>query len=145
MTMLLRKMFEKLALVIFALLIIVGNTILIYNLCNNYVKIDQKTDIDQFILNAKYIEITDINKNYKKEVISNENVDNLIKAFNKIKVRDSKINFLDKNQKYFYTVYIVKNDGEEEYIDIANRQIMLHDKVYTTDISIKEIFDDIFK
>lgn len=145
MKILLKKILEKLTIIIFFLVIIVGNVFFVYNIVNKYIDIEKRVDIQSIIQSSKYIEITKIETNQKVEIISDEEKLNLIKRFNGIKVRDGKINFLDRNQCYEYIIYILDEKGNENIIDIGNRQLIVYDKLYTSDFKLENAFDNYFE
>lgn len=145
MKVLLRKILEKLVLVILCLVIIVGNILLIYNVRSKFLDIKEKFNIIDTIDNAKYISIKDI-ENDKTLVISNDERKEMLKnIFNEIKIRESKLKLMDKNQEIDYTVFIVEQYGNEFYINFADSEIMIYDEIYETDFNTKKYFKNLFE
>ena len=145
MKILLKKILEKLVLVILFLVIIFGNVLLIYNIKNKFVDIEEKFDIINNINNAKYISVKDIKNNNIIEVNNNEKKELVKKLFNEIKIRESKLDLMDKNQNIDYTIFIIDYSGNESYINFADKEIMVNNEIYETDFKINENFETLFK
>ena len=145
MKILLKKILEKLVLVILFLLIIFGNVLLIYNLQNKFVSINEIYNISEVIDNAVYISIKDISNDNTILIDSDEKKDKIKDIFNKIKIRESKLNVLDKQQKIDYSIFIVSSEGNDLFINIANNEIMLYNNTYESDFKINSCFESLFK
>lgn len=145
MKILLKKILEKLVLVILFLVIILGNVLLIYNLQNKFVSINEKFNISEVIDNAVYISVKDISNDNTILIDSDEKKDKIKDIFNKIKIRESKLNVLDKQQRIDYSIFIVNSEGNDLFINIANKEVMLYDTTYETDFKINENFETLFK
>ena len=145
MKILLKKILEKLVLVILFLVIIFGNVLLIYNLQNKFVSINEKFNIAEVIDNSLYISVKDIPNGNTILIDSDEKKDNIKDIFNKIKIRESKLNVLDKQQRIDYSIFIVNSEGKDLFINIANKEVMLYDTIYETDFKINENFETLFK
>lgn len=145
MKVLLRKILEKLLLVALCLVLIIGNILLIYNIKNKFVDIEEKFYIIYNINNAKYISVKDIKNNNIIEVNNNEKKELVKKLFNEIKIRESKLDLMDKNQNIDYTVFIIDYSGNESYINFADKEIMVNNEIYETDFSVNLYFEEIFK
>lgn len=145
MKILLKKILEKLVLVVLFLVIIFGNVLLIYNLQNKFVSINEKFNISEVIDNAVYISVKDISNDNTILIDSDMKKDKIKDIFNKIKIRESKLNVLDKQQRIDYSIFIVNSEGNELFINIANKEIMLYNNTYESDFKINEIFETLFK
>ena len=145
MKILLKKILEKLVLVVLFLVIIFGNVLLIYNLQNKFVSINEKFNISEVIDNAVYISVKDISNDNTILIDSDEKKDKIKDIFNKIKIRESKLNVLDKQQRIDYSIFIVNSEGNDLFINIANKEVMLYDTTYETDFKINENFETLFK
>lgn len=145
MKILLKKILEKLVLVVLFLVIIFGNVLLIYNLQNKFVSINETFNISEVIDNAVYISVKDISNDNTILIDSDEKKDKIKDIFNKIKIRESKLNVLDKQQRIDYSIFIVNSEGNDLFINIANKEVMLYDTTYETDFKINEIFETLFK
>lgn len=144
MKVVLKKMLEKLVIVVLCLVLIIGNILLIYNVRNKFVDIKEKFDIIEIIDKAKYISVKNIENNQTIEIDNDEKKDDLKNIFNKIKIRKSKLKLMDKNQKIDYTVFIVEQGGNDFYINFADGEIMLYDEIYESDFNAKSYFEDMF-
>ena len=145
MKILLKKILEKLVLVILLLVVIFGNFLLVYNIKNGFVPINDKMDIAEVIDNSLYISVKDISNGNTILIDSDEKKDKIKDIFNKIKIRESKLNVLDKQQRIDYSIFIVNSEGNDLFINIANKEVMLYDTTYETDFKINEIFETLFK
>lgn len=145
MKILLKKILEKLVLVILFLVIIFGNVLLIYNLQNKFVSINETFNISEVIDNSLYISVKDISNGNTILIDSDEKKDKIKDIFNKIKIRESKLNVLDKQQRIDYSIFIVNSEGKDLFINIANKEVMLYDTIYETDFKINENFETLFK
>lgn len=145
MKILLKKILEKLALVLLFLVIIFGNVLLIYNLQNKFVSINETFNISGVIDNAVYISIKDISNDNTILIDSDEKKGKIKDIFNKIKIRESKLNVLDKQQKIDYSIFIVSSEGNDLFINIANKEIMLYNNTYESDFKINSFFESLFK
>ena len=145
MKILLKKILEKLVLVVLFLVIIFGNVLLIYNLQNKFVSINEKFNISEVIDNSLYISVKDISNGNTILIDSDEKKDNIKDIFNKIKIRESNLNVLDKQQRIDYSIFIVNSEGKDLFINIANKEVMLYDTIYETDFKINENFETLFK
>lgn len=145
MKILLKKILEKLVLVILLLVVIFGNFLLVYNVKNGFVPINDKMDIAEVIDNSLYISVKDISNGNTILIDSDEKKEELKNIFNKIKIRESKLNILDREQKIGYSIFIVNSEGKDLFINIANKEVMLYDTTYETDFKINENFETLFK
>lgn len=145
MKILLKKILEKLVLVLLLLVVIFGNFLLVYNIKNGFVPINDKVDIAEIIGNSLYISVKDISNGNTILIDSDEKKEELKNIFNKIKIRESKLNILDREQKIGYAIFIVNSEGNELFINIANKEVMLYDTTYESDFKINEIFETLFK
>lgn len=145
MKILLKKILEKLVLVVLFLVIIFGNILLIYNLKNKFVSINEEINISEVIENSKYISINDISNGNTILIDSDEKKEELKDIFNKIKIRESKLNVLDKDQKIDYSIFIVNSEGNDLFINVANKEIMLYDNTYEIDFKINKELISLFK
>lgn len=145
MKILLKKILEKLVLVILLLVVIFGNFLLVYNIKNKFVSINEKFNISEVIDNAVYISVKDISNDNTILIDSDMKKDKIKDIFNKIKIRESKLNVLDKQQRIDYSIFIVNSEGNELFINIANKEVMLYDTTYETDFKINENFETLFK
>lgn len=145
MKILLKKILEKLVLVVLFLVIIFGNVLLIYNLQNKFVSINETFNISEVIDNAVYISVKDISNDNTILIDSDEKKDKIKDIFNKIKIRESKLNVLDKQQRIDYSIFIVNSEGKDLFINIANKEVMLYDTIYETDFKINGNFETLFK
>lgn len=148
MKILLKNILEKTVVVIFCLVIMLGNIVVIYNIKNKFVNIDEKCDIVNMIDTSKYLLIKDI-KNEKNIEIRNDSQDGQIKndikeKLKNIKVRDSKLNLIDKTKEIYYTIYIINSQGNEVNINFSKKELKINNKVYETDYNTKVYFDEIF-
>lgn len=144
MKILLKKILEKLVLVILLLVVIFGNFLLVYNIKNGFVPINDKMDIAEVIDNSLYISVKDISNGNTILIDSDEKKEELKNIFNKIKIRESKLNILDREQKIGYSIFIVNSEGNDLFINIANKEVMLYDTTYESDFKINEIFETLF-
>ena len=145
MKILLKKILEKLVLVLLLLVVIFGNFLLVYNVKNGFVPINDKMDIAEVIDNSLYISVKDISNGNTILIDSDEKKDKIKDIFNKIKIRESKLNVLDKQQIIDYSIFIVNSEGKDLFINIANKEVMLYDTTYETDFKINENFETLFK
>lgn len=145
MKILLKKILEKLVLVVLFLVIIFGNVLLIYNLKNKFLPINEKINISEVIENSKYISINDISNGNTILIDSDEKKEELKDIFNEIKIRESKLNVLDKDQKIDYSIFIVNSEGNDLFINVANKEIMLYDNTYEIDFKINKELISLFK
>ena len=106
MKILLKKILEKITLVIFCLVVIFGNILLIYNFNNKFQNINELYEFSDKIDNSKYICIKNIDNEKVIEINSDEDKQKLKEFFNKIRVIESKLKLIDKEQKIDYTIYI---------------------------------------
>ena len=102
MKILLKKILEKLVLVVLFLVIIFGNVLLIYNLQNKFVSINEIYNISEVIDNAVYISIKDISNDNTILIDSDEKKDKIKDIFNKIKIRESKLNLYIQTTDYSF-------------------------------------------
>lgn len=145
MKILLKKILEKLVLVVLFLVIIFGNVLLIYNLKNKFLPINEKINISEVIENSKYISINDISNGNTILIDSDEKKEELKDIFNEIKIRESKLNVLDKDQKIDYSIFIVNSEGNDLFINVANKEVMLYDNTYEIDFKINKELVSLFK
>lgn len=145
MKILLKKILEKLVLVVLFLVIIFGNVLLIYNLKNKFLPINEKINISEVIENSKYISINDISNGNTILIDSDEKKEELKDIFNEIKIRESKLNVLDKDKKIDYSIFIVNSEGNDLFINVANKEIMLYDNTYEIDFKINKELISLFK
>ena len=134
MKILLKKILEKVTLVIFCLVVIFGNILLINELHEFSNKID----------NSKYICIKKKKKKKVIEINSDEDKQKLKDFFNKIRVRESKLKLIDKEQKIDYTIYIYTSDAQI-FVNINDSEIMINNEIYETDIKIDTYLKELFE
>lgn len=145
MKILLRKILEKLFLVVLFFIIIVGNFLLIYNLTNKFEKINEIYDVSNEINNSSYIYIKDILNNNIIEVNTQDKKEDLKQIFNKVKIRESKLELMDKEQKFDYSILIYSSLNGETIINITDLELMIKNKIYEIDMSINESLAGMFK
>ena len=144
MKVLLRKILEKLVLVVLCLVLIIGNILLIYNIKNKFSDINEMFNIREIIDNAQYISIKDVENNKTVIIDDDEKKVILKKLFSEIKIRESKLELMDRNQQIDYAIFIINYEGEESYINFTDREIMIYDKIYESDFKTKSYFEEIF-
>lgn len=144
MKILLKKILEKVTLVIFCLVVIFGNILLIYNFNNKFQNINELYEFSDKIDNSKYICIKNIDNEKVIEINSDEDKQKLKEFFNKIRVRESKLKLIDKEQKIDYTIYIYKSDAQF-FVNINDSEIMINNEIYETDIKIDTYLKELFE
>lgn len=144
MKILLKKILEKVTLVIFCLVVIFGNILLIYNLNNKFQNINELHEFSDKIDNSKYICIKNIDNEKVIEINSDEDKQKLKDFFNKIRVRESKLKLIDKEQKIDYTIYIYTSDAQI-FVNINDSEIMINNEIYETDIKIDTYLKELFE
>ena len=144
MKILLKKILEKVTLVIFCLVVIFGNILLIYNLNNKFQNINELYEFSDKIDNSKYICIKIIDNEKVIEINSDEDKQKLKDFFNKIRVRESKLKLIDKEQKIDYTIYIYTSDLQI-FVNINDSEIMINNEIYETDIKINTYLKELFE
>ena len=144
MKILLKKILEKVTLVIFCLVVIIGNILLIYNFNNKFQNINELYDFSDKIDNSNYICIKNIDNEKVIEINSDEDKQKLKDFFNKIRVRESKLKLIDKEQKIDYTIYIYTSDAQI-FVNINDSEIMINNEIYETDIKIDTYLKELFE
>lgn len=144
MKILLKKILEKVTLVIFCLVVIFGNILLIYNFNNKFQNINELHEFSDKIDNSKYICIKNIDNEKVIELNSDEDKQKLNDFFNKIRVRESKLKLIDKEQKIDYTIYIYTSDAQI-FVNINDSEIMINNEIYETDIKIDTYLKELFE
>lgn len=144
MKILLKKILEKVTLVIFCLVVIFGNILLIYNFNNKFQNINELHEFSDKIDNSKYICIKNIDNEKVIEINSDEDKQKLKDFFNKIRVRESKLKLIDKEQKIDYTIYIYTSDAQI-FVNINDSEIMINNEIYETDIKIDTYLKELFE
>lgn len=144
MKILLKKILEKVTLVIFCLVVIFGNILLIYNFNNKFQNINELHEFSDKIDNSKYICIKNIDNEKVIEINSDEDKQKLKEFFNKIRVRESKLKLIDKEQKIDYTIYIYTSDAQI-FVNINDSEIMINNEIYETDIKIDTYLKELFE
>lgn len=144
MKILLKKILEKVTLVIFCLVVIIGNILLIYNFNNKFQNINELHEFSDKIDNSKYICIKNIDNEKVIELNSDEDKQKLKDFFNKIRVRESKLKLIDKEQKIDYTIYIYTSDAQI-FVNINDSEIMINNEIYETDIKIDTYLKELFE
>lgn len=144
MKILLKKILEKVIIVFFVLIVIFGNILLIYNFKNKFKSINEIYSFSTKIDEANYICIKDIDDNNIIDVSEEENRKKLKKFFDNIRIRESKLKLIDKEQEIDYTIFIYLPENEY-FVNIKNSEIMINDKIYETDIKIDSYLSEIFE
>lgn len=144
MKILLKKILEKVTLVIFCLVVIFGNILLIYNFNNKFQNINELYDLSDKIDNSNYICVKNIDNEKVIEINSDEDKQKLKEFFNKIRVRESKLKLIDKEQKIDYTIYIYTSDAQI-FVNINDSEIMINNEIYETDIKIDTYLKELFE
>lgn len=144
MKILLKKILEKVTLVIFCLVVIFGNILLIYNFNNKFQNINELYEFSDKIDNSNYICIKNIDNEKVIEINSDEDKQKLKGFFNKIRVRESKLKLIDKEQKIDYTIYIYTSDAQI-FVNINDSEIMINNEIYETDIKINTYLKELFE
>lgn len=144
MKILLKKILEKVTLVIFCLVVIFGNILLIYNFNNKFQNINELYEFSDKIDNSRYICIKNIDNEKVIEINSDEDKQKLKGFFNKIRVRESKLKLIDKEQKIDYTIYIYTSDAQF-FVNINDSEIMINNEIYETDIKIDTYLKELFE
>lgn len=144
MKILLKKILEKVTLVIFCLVVIFGNILLIYNFNNKFQNINELYEFSDKIDNSNYICIKNIDNEKVIEINSDEDKQKLKEFFNKIRVRESKLKLIDKEQKIDYTIYIYTSDAQI-FVNINDSEIMINNEIYETDIKIDTYLKEFFE
>lgn len=144
MKILLKKILEKVTLVIFCLVVIFGNILLIYNFNNKFQNVNELHEFSDKIDNSKYICIKNIDNEKVIEINSDEDKQKLKDFFNKIRVRESKLKLIDKEQKIDYTIYIYTSDAQI-FVNINDSEIMINNEIYETDIKIDTYLKELFE
>lgn len=144
MKILLKKILEKITLVIFCLVVIFGNILLIYNFNNKFQNINELYDLSDKIDNSNYICVKNIDNEKVIELNSDEDKQKLKDFFNKIRVRESKLKLIDKEQKIDYTIYIYTSDAQI-FVNINDSEIMINNEIYETDIKIDTYLKELFE
>lgn len=144
MKILLKKILEKVTLVIFCLVVIFGNILLIYNFNNKFQNINELYEFSDKIDNSNYICIKNIDNEKVIEINSDEDKQKLKGFFNKIRVRESKLKLIDKEQKIDYTIYIYTSDAQI-FVNINDSEIMINNEIYETDIKIDTYLKELFE
>lgn len=146
MKMLLKKILEKFVMAIFCLVIILGNMLLIYNIVNKYKPVNEVFGVSEIITNSpKSVFVRDVSSDNTVVIDTQEEKDKLKSIFDNMKIRESKLNLIDKNQKIDYTVFISYHDSKELFISVCGREIMINDVVYTCDFNVNSKFVELFK
>ena len=144
MKILLKKILEKVIIVFFVLIVIFGNILLIYNFKNKFKSINEIYSFFTKIDEANYICIKDIDDNNIIDVSEEENREKLKKFFDNIRIRESKLKLIDKEQEIDYTIFIYLPENEY-FVNIKNSEIMINNKIYETDIKIDSYLSEIFE
>ncbi len=144
MKILLKKILEKVIIVFFVLIVIFGNILLIYNFKNKFKSINEIYSFSTKIDEANYICIKDIDDNNIIDVSEEENREKLKKFFDNIRIRESKLKLIDKEQEIDYTIFIYLPENEY-FVNIKNSEIMINNKIYETDIKIDSYLSEIFE
>ena len=93
--------------------------------------------------NSKIIE-GNIDNEKVIEINSDEDKQKLKGFFNKIRVRESKLKLIDKEQKIDYTIYIYTSDAQF-FVNINDSEIMINNEIYETDIKIDSYLKELFE
>ncbi len=145
MRILLKKVLEKFLLVLFFVVIIFGNIVLIYNLKNKFVNINENYNISDIIDNSKYISIKNVNENLVTSIEDINKKNELKNILENIKIRESKINSIDKDQKIDFSIFIIDSNEKENFINLLNNEIMVNNKIYECDFNISSKLKEIMK
>lgn len=147
MKLLLKNVLEKLLLVVFCIIVLLGNVLLIYNKKNKFENFDKMYNVVSAIDHSKYVLVKDI-QNDKNIEIKGDNYNNFNKELQEvlksIKIRESKLKLMDKTGEIEYTIYIVDENGEELVIDFSLNELKTNDDIYETDYNASTYFDKIF-
>lgn len=147
MKLLLKNVLEKLLLVVFCIIVLLGNVLLIYNQKNKFENFDKMYNVVSAIDHSKYVLVKDI-QNDKNIEIKRDNYNNFNKELQEvlksIKIRESKMKLMDKTGEIEYTIYIVDENGEELVIDFSLNELKINDDIYETDYNASTYFDKIF-
>ena len=147
MKLLLKNVLEKLLLVVFCIIVLLGNVLLIYNQKNKFENFDKMYNVVSAIDHSKYVLVKDI-QNDKNIEIKGDNYNNFNKELQEvlksIKIRESKLKLMDKTGEIEYTIYIVDENGEELVIDFSLNELKINDDIYETDYNASTYFDKIF-
>ena len=147
MKLLLKNVLEKLLLVVFCIIVLLGNVLLIYNQKNKFENFDKMYNVVSAIDHSKYVLVKDI-QNDKNIEIKRDNYNNFNKELQEvlksIKIRESKLKLMDKTGEIEYTIYIVDENGEELVIDFSLNELKINDDIYETDYNASTYFDKIF-
>ena len=147
MKLLLKNVLEKLLLVVFCIIVLLGNVLLIYNQKNKFENFDKMYNVVSAIDHSKYVLVKDI-QNDKNIEIKRYNYNNFNKELQEvlksIKIRESKMKLMDKTGEIEYTIYIVDENGEELVIDFSLNELKINDDIYETDYNASTYFDKIF-
>ena len=145
MRILLKKVLEKFLLVLFFVVIIFGNIVLIYNLKNKFVNINENYNISDIIDDSKYISIKNVNENLVTSIEDINKKNELKNILENIKIRESKINSIDKDQKIDFSIFIIDSNEKENFINLLNNEIMVNNKIYECDFNISSKLKEIMK
>ena len=111
---------------------------------NKFKSINEIYSFSTKIDEANYICIKDIDDNNIIDVSEEENREKLKKFFDNIRIRESKLKLIDKEQEIDYTIFIYLPENEY-FVNIKNSEIMINNKIYETDIKIDSYLSEIFE